>query len=140
MRPLIECAAIISYLHVHRDELGVWQKGWQFRERPSLAKMIETMGGGDIDITAAKQLCETFGHIVHGDPISSQWNLVPLSNGGLGYSVGKVIKDSELCDFICFQSYCYLIVLMGMMTAYFPNVTTSNVDIENEKKDGHSKQ
>ncbi|MCK4525835.1 hypothetical protein KAW18_00575 [candidate division WOR-3 bacterium] len=135
MRPLIERAAIISYLHVHPDEVEVWQKGWQFRERPSLAKMLETMSG-NADITVAKQICETFGHIVHGDPIGSQWNLVHLSDGGLGYSVGKVINDPDLCDFICFQSYCYLIVLMGMMAACFPNVAISNVDIE--KNGGHS--
>lgn len=123
MRPLIERAAIISYLHANPGEVEVWQKGWQFRERPSLTKMLETMSG-DVDITVAKQIGETFGHIVHGDPLGSQWNLVHLSDGGLGYSVGKVINDPELCDFICLQSYCYLIVLMGMMAACFPEVNT----------------
>lgn len=120
MRPLIERAAIISYLYKHTDQVKVWEKGWQFVERPSLAKMIESMGG-NVDINEAKQICGTFGHIVHGDPIGSQWNLVRLNDGGLGYSVGKVINDPDLCDFICFQSYCYLVVLMGMMAACFPN-------------------
>ena len=57
-----------------------------------------------------------------GNPIGANWNLVHLSDYGLGYSVGKVINDPELCDFICFQSYCYLIVLMGMMAACFPKL------------------
>ena len=137
MRPLVERAAIISYLNTHPNEVEVWQKGWQFRERPSLAKMLETMSG-NADITVAKQICETFGHIVHGDPVGSQWNLVHLSDGGLGYSVGKVINDPDLCDFICFQSYCYLIVLMGMMAACFPNITISNSNADIEKNKGHS--
>lgn len=130
MRPLIERAAIMSYLHTHPDEVEVWQNGWQFGERPSLAKMLETMSGST-DITIARQICETFGHIVHGDPIGSKWNLVHLGNGALGYSVGKVINDPELCDFICFQSYCYLIVLMGMMAACFPNANIKNIEVKN---------
>ncbi len=125
MRPLIERAAIISYLEAHPDETEIWQRGWQFGKRPSLSKMLDTMGG-EADIQVARRICETFGHVVHGDPISSQWNLVELGDGGLGYSVGKVINDPELCDFICFQSYCYLIVLMGMMTACFPNASDGN--------------
>jgi hypothetical protein len=120
MRPLIERAAIISYLHAHPDAINTWQTGWQSGERPRLSKMLETMSG-KADVLVAKQICETFGHIVHGDPIGSQWNLVQLSNGAVGYSVGKVINDPKLCDFICFQSYCYLIVLMGIMTACFPD-------------------
>jgi hypothetical protein len=121
MRPLIERAAIISYLHTHPEAVKIWQQGWQPRERPSLAKMLETMSG-KADIATARQICETFGHIVHGDPVGSQWNLVHLSSSGLGYSVGKTINDPDLCDFICFQSYCYLIVLIGMIAACFPNV------------------
>jgi hypothetical protein len=132
IRPLIERAAIISFLYAHPNEVEVWQNSWQYRDRPSLAKMLETMSG-NADITVAKQICEIFGHVVHGDPLGSQWNLVHLSDGGLGYSVGKAIDDPELCDFICIQSYCYLIVLMGMMAACFPNVNVSKEDIEESK-------
>jgi len=128
MRPLIERAAIISYLYTYPNEVEVWRNGWQYPRRPSLAKMLETMSG-KADISVAKQICETFGHIVHGDPLGSQWNLVHLSSRGLGYSVGKVIDDPELCDFVCFQSYCYLIVVMGMVAACFPGVSIDSVDI-----------
>ncbi len=124
MRPLIERTAIISYLHSYPSEVEAWKAGWEYRGRPSLAKMLETMSDKH-DISDAKQICEVFNHIVHGDPIGSNWNLVRLTDYGLGYSVGKVINDPELCDFICFQSYCYLIVLMGMMAACFPNGPSS---------------
>ena len=126
MRPLIERAAIISYLYRHPDEVEIWKAGWQYQNRPSLSKMLDTMSGG-VDTTLAKQLCAHFNHIVHGDPISSEWNLVRLSNSSFGYSVGKVTDVPELCDEICIQSFCYLIVLMGMMTACFPDAPRTRV-------------
>ncbi len=119
MRPLIERTAIISYLHSYPNEVGAWKAGWERHGRPSLAKMLETMSGKH-NILEAKQICDVFNHVVHGDPVGANWNLVHLSDNGLGYSVGKVINDPELCDFICFQSYCYLVVLTGMMAVCFP--------------------
>ena len=119
MRPLIERAAIISYLHANPEEVATWKNGWKFKERPPLSKMLETMSG-NADIEEAKKICEMFGHIVHGDPVGAEWNLVSKQNGGLGYSTGKILNDPDLCDFICYQSYLYLIVLMGMMSACFP--------------------
>jgi hypothetical protein len=121
MRPLIERAAIISYLYEQPDAVRIWQRGWQPGERPSLARMLETMSG-KAELATARQICEMFGHIVHGDPMGSEWNLVQLSDGALGYSVGKVTDGPDLCDFICVQSYCYLIVLQSMMSACFPGV------------------
>ena len=89
MRPLIERVATISYLHSNPDEVEAWKAGWEFRDRPSLAKMLETMSDKP-DISEAKQICEAFNHIVHGDPVGANWNLVKLTNYSLGYSVGKV--------------------------------------------------
>jgi hypothetical protein len=45
IRPLIERAAIISYLDVNPDDVVLWENGWKCRVRPSLAKMMDTMGG-----------------------------------------------------------------------------------------------
>jgi hypothetical protein len=121
VRPLIERAAIISYLHMHPEEVRLWQKGWRHGERPSLVKMLSTMHG-EADFEQAQQICSAFNHVVHGDPIGSSYNLVPLDLGGLGYSVSKMLDNPELCDLICFQSYCYLVVLMARMVACFPGV------------------
>lgn len=129
MRPLIERAATISYLHSNPDEIKAWENGWQYRERPSLSKMLDTMSGG-VDTTLANQLCTHFNHIVHGDPIGSEWNLVRLSDSSFGYSVGKVTNVPELCDEICIQSFCYLIVLMGMMTACFPDTPRTKAQVK----------
>jgi hypothetical protein len=135
MRPLIERSAIVSYLHERPDEVRIWRDGWRYRERPSLATMLATMHG-EADIDQAKQICDTFNHVVHGDPIGSSFNLVNLGAGGLGYSVGKALTESELCDFICFQSYCYLIVLMGRMAACFPGVRGPKELGLNDDRDG----
>jgi hypothetical protein len=126
VRPLIERTALISYLFNFPDKIGIWKAGWKFRERPSLSTMLETMSD-KIDLKTAKELGEFFGHIVHGDPFGSQYNLINLDDGRLGYSVGKVINDPDLFEFICFNSYCYLIVLMSMMHACFPDAPHINL-------------
>lgn len=121
MRPLIERSAIISYLHERPEEVSIWHSGWKYRDRPSLGTMLATMHG-EADIEQTKQICDTFNHVVHGDPIGTNFNLVDLGDRGLGYAVGKALSEPDLCDFICFQSYCYLIVIMGRMSASFPGL------------------
>jgi hypothetical protein len=121
LRPLIERVAIISYLQANPSEIAVWNDGWRHndKKRPSLAEMLETMSGS-ADIEVAKRLTYTLNHLVHGDPLAADWNLTELGDGGMGYSVGKVIDNPDLCDFICSQTICYVVVLMGMMVACFP--------------------
>ena len=119
MRSLIERTATISYLHEKPEEITLWKDGWQYKERPSLAKMLATMNK-EVDTKQAQEICNTFNSLTHGDPVSASFNLVKLSSGGLGYSVGKTLNEPEFCDFICLQSYCYLIVIMGRMAGYFP--------------------
>lgn len=121
MRPLIERVAIISYLCERPEDVPLWQNGWQYKERPSLAKMLATMNK-EVDTKQAQEICDLFNSLTHGDPIGSSFNLVTLPTGGLGYSVGKTLNEPDFCDFICFQSYCYLIVIMGRMAACFPNI------------------
>jgi hypothetical protein len=121
MRPLIERAAIISYLRAHPEEVETWKGGWRYRERPSLSEMLQTMSGGKADIEEVKEVCDSLNHLVHGDPIGAQWNLADLGDAGMGYSVGKVVNAPQLSDVICCEAMCYLIVLMGMMTACFPD-------------------
>ncbi|MCX5905603.1 MAG: hypothetical protein NTV89_19515 [Proteobacteria bacterium] len=121
MRPLIERAAIISYLHEQPQEVSLWQNGWKYKERPSLAKMLATMNK-EVDTKQAQEICNTFNSLTHGDPMGADFNLVNLPAGGLGYSVGKAIKEPEFCDFICYQSYCYLIVIMARMAGCFSEI------------------
>ena len=76
----------------------------------------------EVDTKQAQDICNTFNSLTHGDPMGSTYNLVNLPAGGLGYSVGKVLTEPDLCDFVCFQSYLYLIVIMARMARCFPDV------------------
>jgi len=120
MRPLIERAAIISYLCDNPKEIDKWEAGWKYGKRPSLLKMLTKMGS-QTDISGAKVVCETFNHIVHGDPEGATFDLIKNKEGELGYSISKSLNNPDLCDFICLQSYLYLIILMARMAECFPS-------------------
>jgi len=128
IRPLIERAAIISYIHDHPEAIEKWKGGWRFRDRPPLSTMLHSMAGGREELKEAKNICEHYGHIVHGDPVSAEWNRVPLDDGSLGYAVGKVLNAPALCDELALQGWAYLRVLIGKATTCFPEVTPPIAD------------
>jgi len=120
LRPLIERAAIISYIDETPGAVDVWEDGWKYKERPrQLATMLKVMRGSEDD-DDAQAICDTLNHLTHGDPMSADFNLVELGEDGMGYSVGKVLNNPKLCDYICFQTYCYLIVLVCRAVGIFP--------------------
>ena len=122
VRPLIERAAIISYISDHPDAVEKWKGGWRFRDRPPLSTMLHSMAGGGQDFEVARDICEHYGHIVHGDPISADWNRIPLDDGSLGYAVGKVLNHPVLCDELSVQAWAYLRVLIARAASCFPEV------------------
>ncbi len=124
IRPLIERAAVISYLCDNPAEISLWESGWEHRKRPSLNTMMQTIRG-QADINAIKDLCEEFNHIIHGDPVGAVYNLVDLGERGLGYAVGKALSEPELCDFICFTCVPVLAIIMARMNQCFPGVLDS---------------
>ncbi|MBI1956610.1 MAG: hypothetical protein HYS38_09480 [Acidobacteria bacterium] len=121
VRSLMERAAIISYLHQTPTAIELWKGGWESGKRPSLAAMIETISNRKVDLQKAKELCGTFNHLVHGDPMGSDFNLVNLGEAGVGYIPSKALYSPQLCDFVCFAAQLWLIVLLGMMHACFPD-------------------
>jgi hypothetical protein len=123
LRPLMERAAIISYLQKNPSAIVLWKDGWRHRERPSLASMIDSVSNSKVDLQKAKQLCETLNHLVHGDPLGSDYNLTQLGEVGSGYAPSKMLSNPELSDFICSLAVCWLVVLLGMMCACFPSDT-----------------
>jgi hypothetical protein len=123
LRPLMERAAIISYLHKNPSAVALWKDGWKYRERPSLASMIDTVSDSKVDLKSAKQLCESLNHLVHGDPVGSDYNLAQLGEVGSGYAPSKMLGNPGLCDYICSLAVCWLVVLLGMMCACFPGDT-----------------
>ena len=64
VRPLIERAAIISYICDHPDDIETWKSGWRFRERPPLTVMLDSMAGGLSERAVAKDIFESYFHIL----------------------------------------------------------------------------
>lgn len=122
IRPLIERAAIVSYLCDRPDAIERWKGGWRFRDRPPLSTMLHSMARGTAEFEVAKDICEHYGHIVHGDPASAEWNRIPLDDGSLGYAVGKVLNHPSLCDELALQGWAYLRDLVARATTCFPEV------------------
>ena len=120
MRALIERAAIVSYLCETPEAIQLWKDGWKHGKRPSLATMLSTMSE-NVDVAAAQEICNHFNHIVHGDPIGASHGIITLDNGTPGFSPSKQLNSPDLCDDICFQSLCFLSVLMCRMVQIFPN-------------------
>jgi hypothetical protein len=125
LRSLIERAAIISYLWRNPDAIKTWELGWRYKERPSLARMLETMHP-DGDLEAAKRVCETFNHLAHGDPMGAEFNLVQVSEDAFGYGVGRVTDNPNLADFVCDQAISWLTILSSMLAACFPQVVQNS--------------
>jgi hypothetical protein len=121
IRPLIERAAIITYIHGHPEAIKKWKNGWRFRDRPPLSTMLKSMADG-ADLVTAKDICEHYGHIIHGDPVAADWNRVTLNDGSLGYSVGKVLNAPKICDELALQGWAYLRILIAKATTCFPEV------------------
>jgi len=132
MRPLIERAAIISYLCSKPESVSLWQNGWEHGKRPSLSEMMHTMGGGKVDLEETKKICAIHNHIVHGDPIGSFHNLIRLPKGGNAYSSSKMLDNPNLADEIAMEAQCYLIILSARMAQVFPEADIPKMNIECE--------
>jgi hypothetical protein len=119
MRPLIERAAVMSWLCLHPDEVPLWHAGWPHRKRPALQTMLEAMGGTAVGEDQAKQVKDAHNHIVHGDPIGSYHSLVPLGDGRVGYAPGKMLDSPDVADAVAMEAQCYLLVLTERMRQVF---------------------
>jgi len=125
LRALVERAAILLYLHLRPEEIEKWNRGWHQKDAPSLAKMFDAIQSKQqrdspvrgSDLTAA------MNSLLHAKPDSAPWNLVPLDEKGVGHAVSKILNRPELCDDLCGNVIPWLVVIQGMMAAYFPDET-----------------
>ena len=120
MRPLIERAAVLSYLALNPDAVALWESGWKHAERPPLAKMLQAMGGADVDPAEARKICAAHNHIVHADPLGTYCNLVRLGDGRAAYASSKMLDSPDFADSISMEAQCYLIVFGRPNGAGFP--------------------
>jgi hypothetical protein len=120
-RPLIERAAVLSYLADTPGAVSLWESGWKHSQRPPLAKMLQSMSGAGIDPAEATKVCAAHNHIVHADPVGTYHNLVHLGDGRAAYASSKMLDSPEMAEGISMEAQCYLIVLGGRMAQVFPD-------------------
>jgi hypothetical protein len=121
LRAMVERAAILLYLNLHPEEIVRWKRGWHHGDAPSLAKMfdaIQARQNRDPKFRGS-DLTASMNTLLHGRPDSAQWNLVPMGAEGIGHAVSKILNRPQLCDDICGNLIPWIVVVHGMMAAYF---------------------
>jgi len=120
IRSLIEHATTILYLHHNPENVDLWTKGWNYKERPSLSQMLTTIGKDKFS-DVGRMITPFYNSLTHGDLESASWNLIKTNDGDIGYSVSKILDNPELCDKISLDGSTWLLILISMATAIFPD-------------------
>lgn len=118
-RPLAERTMTIRYLFEFPEKQELWKNGWKHGERPSLARMINELGG-EKWAGIGPIFTKSMNSLTHGDPDSAQWNVIELQDGLVGHPVSKMLDQPEVADKIAYESTCYLTILIAMSAAIFP--------------------
>ncbi len=120
MRSLVERSMILLYLHRFPEAVDIWQRGWNYKERPTLSAMFSRIGA-DRFPNCGPEITRSLNSLTHGDPASAMWNLVETSEGEMGHAVSKILDRPDLCDRVCGDAAAWMAVLVGMMHAVFPD-------------------
>ncbi|CAH1542517.1 conserved hypothetical protein [Vibrio jasicida] len=124
-RSLIERVVILQYLHLYPEDIGVWVDGWQHRQAPSLARMLDQIKakaepGVNVPELKGFEFTAPLNSLVHGKPDSTIWGLVKVDDGKYGNAPSKMLDSPQLCDELCAETLPWLVVLVAMMHSYFP--------------------
>lgn len=128
LRPLIERAAVLSYLCETPNAIALWNAGWPYKSRPPLHKMLAAMVKPQGDKAqkkseeVARQITTHFNAIVHADPMGSRQQSIKLITGRHGYTASKSLQSPEKCDEICIQAQSYMLVIRGRAVEIFPDI------------------
>ncbi len=118
IRPLAERTVSALYLQKVPSALALWNSGWIYGKRPGFGKMVKELWG-DLSPDACKVITTSLNSLVHGDPQSSEWNLIIDSSGVSAYSVSKILNRPVICDHVAIEAASYLAELTGLMTTVF---------------------
>lgn len=129
-RPLLERVATLSYIIENPSKVALWQEGWPHRSRPPLQDRMETMASagpltaGDGAMADREIMARALGRyngLVHGDPTGALHGAVLLPDGRAGYTIGKDLQSPGRADEVCFETVCWLVVLLGRCSQLFPD-------------------
>lgn len=119
LRPLAERAITILYLQRFPQNAGIWTRGWNHKERPTLAHMFNEIGGDKFP-NCGPEMTRALNSLIHGDPASAQWNLVQSGENSVGHAISKILNRPDLCDLACRDAAGWMAILLAMMEAIFP--------------------
>jgi hypothetical protein len=124
VRPLLERAAVISYLCDHEHKIALWEAGWPYKSRPHLKDMMGSMAAESAaDLTELTEVAARVVHehnsLVHADPTGAYRHAAQIG-GRLTFSPSKSLDEPERCDALCFEAMSWLIVLTARASAIFP--------------------
>lgn len=129
LRALVERAAILLYLNFFPEEIEKWNSGWQINKdpkAPSLAKMFDAIQTKKGEFIAhGRDLTAAMNSLLHAKPDSAPWNMVNIGDGKLGFASSKILNRPDLCDDLCVNAIPWLVVVQGMMIAFFPDEDAS---------------
>jgi hypothetical protein len=122
VRALVERAAILFYLHLYPEEIERWNRGWHQQDAPSLAKMLEAIQVSldSEPFVRGRVLTAAMNSLLHAKPDSAWWNMVFVGDQGLGHAASKILDRPDLCNECCANVVPWVVVVQGMMAAYFP--------------------
>ena len=127
VRPFVERAVILLYLHLHPEHIEIWNQGWHYRDAPSLVKMLNDIRDSQNLDTEVRghDLTAPMNSLLHGKPDSAPWNLISMSGDRHGHAVSKILNRPKLCDDLCAEVIPWLAVIQAMMAAYFPDILST---------------
>lgn len=118
VRPLVERSATLTYLHRNPAEIDVWNRGWNHKEAPSLATMLNSLGEEQFP-KIGPEITRPFNSIIHGKPDSAQWSVVDFGNGQFAHGPSKILNNPKLCDEICIDTSVWLSTVLVLMLEVF---------------------
>ena len=103
VRPLVERAAILLYLHLYPEDIESWNRGWHQQDAPGLAKMFDAIQAKQQrdPKVPGRDLTASMNSLLHAKPDSAPWNLVSIGENGVGHAVSKILDRPALCDELC---------------------------------------
>jgi len=121
LRAVVERVAIILYLSIFPEKVNIWNNGWNQKEAPNLATMLDeikliSINGPEMK---GKDYTAFMNSLVHGKPDSAFYSIVNTSSIEIGHSASKNLDRPDLCDDLCADLISWIAVIQVMMIKYF---------------------
>lgn len=126
IRPLVERAIILWYLHLNPGDLAIWKRGWTCNEAPSLSKMIDRINKMLTDPFRERgsTITAPLNSILHGKPDSAIYSVIQVGADKFGHTPSKILNNPTMCDDICCETIGFLALVSAMINGIFPEETT----------------